>query len=257
MPRGVNDYDTRQIQGRNSASANSVGIISPGLITDELTFLFDAGNFESCPAVATRWRDLVNGWRSTATNSPTYSLDGGGSIVYTAASSQYHTINQIPSATAFRLLPGNGVTIVAWVKRSGAISSYSGILFSRGTGSIVGLNCYAGNSSKLAYTFNNQASTYNWDTGLTLPDNAWAYAGLSVFSDRAIMTMGTSTGFSVATNSVTHTIAAPNDFRIGTDGAQAGRFFNGNIAIAGLYNRGLTQDELQQNFNATRARFGV
>ena len=78
MPRGVSDYDTREIQGRNSASANSVGIISPGFISDELMFLFDAGNYASCPASATQWIDVVNGWRSTATNTPTFSLDGGG-----------------------------------------------------------------------------------------------------------------------------------------------------------------------------------
>jgi hypothetical protein len=32
---------------------------------------------------------------------------------------------------------------------------------------------------------------------------------------------------------------------------------SGSISIAKIYNRGLTQAEIQQNFNATRARFGV
>lgn len=254
MPRGVNDYDTREIQGRNSASANSVGIISPGLITDELLFLFDAGNFESCPGDATRWRDLVNGWRSTAFNTPTFSLDGGGSIVYSAASSQYHTINQIPSGTTFRLLPLNGITFMAWIKRSGAIGNYSGIIFSR-SATVLGMNYEFNN--RVNYTWNDQSNTYNWNSGLTPPDGAWCYLAVSVFPDRAVMVMGTSTGFTVATNSVSHGVAVPTEFRIGTDNAVAGRFFNGSIAMAGLYRRGLTQDELQQNFNATRARFGV
>lgn len=254
MPRGVSDYDTRKIQGRNSASANSVGIISPGLITDELIFLFDAGNFESCPAVATQWRDLVNGWRSTATGTPTYSLDGGGSILYTAASNQYHTVNQIPSGTIYRLTPSNGVTIMAWIKRSGAVTDYTGIVFERAStvsGLIFETNQRAG------YSWNNATNTYFWNSTLTIPDAAWCYLGLSVFSDRAILTRGTSTGFSVATNSVSHATAAASTFLIGADTASAPRRFNGNIAMAGLYNRGLTQDELQQNFNATRARFGI
>lgn len=254
MPRGVNDYDTREIQGRNSASANSVGIISPGFISDELMFLFDAGNYASCPASATQWIDLVNGWRSTATNSPTFSLDGGGSIAYSSASSQYHIINQIPSGTTYRLLPLNGVTFMVWIKRSGSIGPYTGLLFSR-SGAVTGINYEF--SNRVNYTWNDQANTYNWNSGLTPPDNAWCYLAVSVFPDRAVMVMGTSTGFSVAVNSVTHGVSVPTNFRIGTDNAVAGRFFNGNIAMAGAYVRGLTQDELQQNFNATRARFGV
>jgi hypothetical protein len=254
MPRGVNDYDTREIQGRNSASANSVGNISPGLITDEMIFLFDAGNYVSCPANAATWIDLVNGWRSTAVNTPTFSLDGGGSIVYASASSQYHTINQIPSGTAYRLLPLNGITFMAWIKRSGTVPDYTGLIFSRST-TVLGMNYEL--SQRVNYTWNDQSNTYNWNSGLTPPNGAWCYLALSVFSDRAIMVMGTSTGFSVATNAVTHGVAAPTEFRIGTDNAASGRFFNGSIAIAGMYNRGLTQDELQQNFNATRTRFGV
>lgn len=254
MPLGVSDYDTRSIQGRNSASANSVEILSPGFITDELLLLFDAANFESCPASATQWRDLVNGWRSTAVNTPTFSLDGGGSIAYASASSQYHTINQIPTGTTYRLLPVNGVTFMAWIKRSGTIGNYTGIIFSR-VATVTGMNFEF--SNRVNYTWNDQANTYNWNSGLTPPDGAWCYLAVSVFSDRAIMVMGTSTGFSVATNSVSHGVSVPAEFRIGTDNAAAGRFFNGNIAMAGIYNRGLTQDELQQNFEATRARFGV
>lgn len=252
MPRGVNDYDTAGLQGRNAASANSSSIIFPGFIGDEMLFLFDAGNYASCPASVTQWRDLINGWRSTPTASPTFSLDGGGSIAYTSASGQYHTINQIPSGTAYRLLPG--VTFTAWIKRSGTIPDYTGIIFSRST-AVTGLGFEF--SNRVNYTWNNQANTYNWNSGLTPPNGAWCYLGLSVFADRAILTMGTSSGFSVATNSVSHTVSAPTEFRIGTDNAASGRFFNGNIAMAGIHLRGLSQDELQQNFNATRARFGV
>jgi hypothetical protein len=35
------------------------------------------------------------------------------------------------------------------------------------------------------------------------------------------------------------------------------RFFNGNIYQASIYNRALSASEISQNFNATRARFGV
>jgi len=34
-------------------------------------------------------------------------------------------------------------------------------------------------------------------------------------------------------------------------------FLNGNYAVAKIYNRVLTDIEIQQNFNATRGRFGI
>ena len=57
MPRGINDYDTAELQGRNVANANSVNIVSPGLITDGLTLHLDAGNFVSYPAAGSTLQD--------------------------------------------------------------------------------------------------------------------------------------------------------------------------------------------------------
>jgi hypothetical protein len=35
------------------------------------------------------------------------------------------------------------------------------------------------------------------------------------------------------------------------------RYFNGSIAQTTIYNRALSASEVLQNFNATRARFGI
>jgi hypothetical protein len=37
----------------------------------------------------------------------------------------------------------------------------------------------------------------------------------------------------------------------------AGQHLNGNISQVYIYNRALTPDEIQQNYNATKARFGL
>jgi hypothetical protein len=44
---------------------------------------------------------------------------------------------------------------------------------------------------------------------------------------------------------------------IGIYGNFAGYPFNGRIAQTQIYNRALTAAEIQQNFNATRSRFGI
>lgn len=40
-------------------------------------------------------------------------------------------------------------------------------------------------------------------------------------------------------------------------GQAASYAFNGSIGLTQLYNRALTTLEVQQNFNATRSRFGI
>jgi hypothetical protein len=41
------------------------------------------------------------------------------------------------------------------------------------------------------------------------------------------------------------------------DGSPVGNVFDGNIAITRIYEKALSQDEVSQNFNALRGRFGV
>jgi hypothetical protein len=45
--------------------------------------------------------------------------------------------------------------------------------------------------------------------------------------------------------------------RIGATYSSGGQYANGRIANAKIYNRVLTAAEIQQNFNATRGRYGI
>jgi hypothetical protein len=63
-------------------------------------------------------------------------------------------------------------------------------------------------------------------------------------------------GITSATNTVSHTSATLDDIKIGQDDL-GGRYFNGNIAIAQLYNIALSAEQISQNFQADRARFGI
>jgi hypothetical protein len=82
-------------------------------------------------------------------------------------------------------------------------------------------------------------------------------AALSVYSDRAVFTLCQASGTTTATNTTTHAAVTLNGFRIGHTIGTASRYFKGNIAIAAIYNRALSPEEITQNFTATRARFGI
>jgi hypothetical protein len=79
---------------------------------------------------------------------------------------------------------------------------------------------------------------------------------VSITSTAATAYLCQSGGITTATNTVNHSSSVLNDIKLAQDDA-GGRFFNGNIAIAQIYNRTLSSIEITQNFNATKTRYGL
>ena len=142
-------------------------------------------------------------------------------------------------------------TFIAWMKRNGNQDTYDGILFSRGT-NVTGTNFYTNN--QLGYTWNDAVNTYTWNSELTIPDLTWCMCAVSVSSSSATAYLCQSSGITSATNNVSHTSTILNDIKIARDTAST-RYYTGNIGIAQIYNRALTAQEIEQNFNAIKSRY--
>ena len=128
-------------------------------------------------------------------------------------------------------------TLLAWVKRSGSLSSYAGIVFCRGGATISGLDV-RGTSNQLGYHWNDSASTYNYVSGLTLPDGQWVLAALTVETNRAIFYMGQTNGvIQAATNNVTHVIQAFDAPLSVARDSTGGRNFSGTIDEVCVWDR--------------------
>jgi hypothetical protein len=120
------------------------------------------------------------------------------------------------------------------------------------------------------YTSNSYPVVSIWDNNNTAIDpsqtssasalqlNRWYYTGfttdgtnngsLKIYINDSVNFSGTLTG-----NRGIET--KPID--IGKTGWGDGFFWNGNIAQVSIYNRALTAQEIRQNFNATRGRYGI
>ena len=215
------------------------------VVTTGLQLYLDAGNASSYPGSGTTWTDLSGNSRTgTLTNGPTYSGTNGGSIVFDGTNDYVQCTGSLTVTAA---------TFVTWINRNGSQGIYDGILFSRGT-NVTGMNFYT--SNQLGYHWNNSSSTYNWSSGLTIPDATWCMIAVSVTSTAATAYLCHTGGTTTATNTVGHASSLLNDIKIAQDDA-GGRFFNGNIAIAQLYNIALSAEQISTNFQADRARFGV
>ena len=70
------------------------------IITEGLAFYADAANFQSYPGSGTTWTDITpNKLNGTLTNSPTYTTNGGGGIIFNSASLQTFSFPNVSITT--------------------------------------------------------------------------------------------------------------------------------------------------------------
>lgn len=209
-----------------------------GIVTSGLVLNLDAGFTPSYPTTGTTWYDLSGNLNSgTLTNGPTFNSSNGGSIIFDGADDYVNLPNG--------LLSGNGdFTIIQWVQSNGG---------SVGT------------------TFGNYPSgtlQFGWSDSYVFLwlDNSSAYASTSNFTTAITMIagrrIGTTTNYMkngavLSTGSSNASIGDSNaNFRIGTN-IQTGEQYNGKIYTTLVYNRGLSNSEILQNYNAQKGRFGL
>jgi hypothetical protein len=215
------------------------------VVTGNLSMYLDAGVTSSYPGTGTAWTDLSgNNRNGTLTNGPTYSSADGGSIVFDGTNDFVQCTGSITATAA---------TFVSWIRRNGTQGSYDGILFSRGS-NVTGMQFQS--SNQLSYMWNGAVNTYTWQSGLIVPDLTWCMVAVSVTSTAATAYLCQSSGITSATNTVSHTSTTLDDIKIGQEDF-GGRFFNGRIATAMIYDRALSADEISQNFNALSGRYGL
>ena len=93
-------------------------------------------------------------------------------------------------------------TISGWVYRNGSQAAWAGILFSRGGATVAGL--HFGTANELRYTWNNDGATYNWNSGLVVPDQRWSFVALVVEPAQATMWLDSGLGLTSAVNPIAH-----------------------------------------------------
>jgi hypothetical protein len=242
MPRGVNGYDTAKLQGRNVGSANALSIVSPEIITNGIITHLDAGNKFSYPGSGTTWFDLT-------TNRNNHTLNGGVSagpdhLIFNGSS------GYTQGASGLRVGTGVNFSLELWVNFSVITSArwWLAVIGQYSPGSIhwIGssptstqFGVFGGNQNSPNLRGANQwiqIVATNGSNSMTNYVNGYASGG-AAFSSSAI--------------NFTDTILYLG-LRIASE-----LYFNGKISIVRVYNRALSPTEVEQNFNANRARFGI
>lgn len=145
---------------------------------------------------------------------------------------------------------GQNMTIATWLRRNGTQATSAGIVFSRAANTVAGLHFTTNNN--LGYTWNGATNTYQWESGIAVPDTQWCFVAMSVDSTQTLLYCRTTSTWFIATNRVTH---AAEEFdgatSIGRDPTGT-RYFKGWLDDVQLYNVTLSRAQITNLWNSAR-----
>jgi hypothetical protein len=227
---------------------------SPKIITDGLVLALDAANQKSYPGSGTTWTDLSgNGKDGTLVNGASFQTTNGGSIAFDG-------VNDRVNLYASNQLIGNQyATLEVWMKSSstGAGSGgYSNFLGTR-VGQNMSINRYSTTNTAVFLT-DFTSGNLNVPIGsINVFDQNWHHiVGVNNFGICSLYVDGTLEGTN-STKSGQYIDLNAEVMAIGNDTNNTTRTFYGEVSVARIYNRALTADDVLQNYNTLKSRFGI
>jgi hypothetical protein len=237
---------------------------TPTIVTNGLVLNLDAANTKSYVSGSTVWRDLSgNNNSGSLVNGPTYNGDNGGSIVFDGVN-DFSTILDYPSLNF-----GSGAFTIECIFRPKSTQSGGNFpaVLNKSTGDFTSPS--AGVTGWILYwqTLNN---VYQFQLGDGTPgavntliypasinnNNTWRCLSVTIPTINNPI-IGYHNGNPVGSS--TRTLGSTNinvELTIAT-WRQVNRELNADIGVVRIYNRALSQQEILQNYNALKSRFGL
>lgn len=233
-------------------------VATKGVVQTGLVLNLDAGVSDSYPGSGTTWTDLSgNSNNGTLTNGPTFSSDNGGSLILDGVNEHI----TIPSNANFDISTGdytidgwyypntldNGQTALSlgtprsslfWVLRPAGVNG--SIFFGTGSGSW--------GWTQQHVTSNNLVSANSWVNVVVLRNGTTLRIYVNSILVSEVPSFNFGSGQSGTLYIGTYFVNTNND----------GSWFEGKISNLKFYKgKSYTAQEIRQNFNATRGRYGI
>jgi len=250
-----------------------VGFSQQDIVKNGLILWLDAADKSSYPGSAATWRNLISG-SNTATliNGPTFNSEKGGSIVFDGT----NDFSSFPGNT-FGYSPGitGEVSLEMWIYPTGPYTAYLSEPPTTNLAGFFGQSYFAnsigwglgmvtqGGINFFVFQVRNYANVIGVGSTTTsaFVNNNWYHVVGTI--NRSTFTRLYINGVNLALNAISSaavsglTLTPSNsDAAIGKGGGAP--FYGGcRIGQARLYNRALSATEVSQNYNATRARYGI
>ena len=221
---------------------------NPKIVTDGLILCLDAGDGKSYSGSGTTWSDRSGqGNNATLANGVGFGSNNGGVLIFDGVDDQ---------GTAGDFFNYQAFTINLWINPGSTQVQYADILDNDHNGNrnwVLQQNSNAQNQ----YSFNVFGASYqNSVTGnFNLTAGVWVNL---TFTYDGTKVRGYNNGVLFATGGALGTTInySGQDFHIGRWGG-GGRNWEGEYGQISAYSRVLTDEEIAQNFNATKSRFEI
>lgn len=217
-------------------------------ITNGLVFYLDAANYKSYVSGSTTWTD-ISGYNNNGTliNGPTFNSASGGSIVFDG------TDDSVTCGTFTNALTSTTiVSYFCWFYLTRTTNEP--LIFRTNSSFTSGWNTYVVNGV-LRSTLRPSVGNNNNITLGTILANRWYYGGITCNGTTITQYIN---GASVSSTPVSSININNGDIlRIGGYNFGTQITMQGRISNVQIYNRGLSAAEVLQNYNSTKARFGL
>lgn len=232
----------------------------PKIVTDELSLCLDADHPRSFNG-GTTWSDLANGISFSSSGTQTPHTEMGGALCMQMNGSGYWQ-SQGGTSESDKVDMGGDCTLVIWlysedVTTRKAIFEKAGI----GAGSYQQEIAVTWETSESWTYYSRESAAYDHGASYTAIQNKWNMMAIKMSTGR---TAAARTGFRSLNggvwgafyNSRSDTaLDSAGDIKVGT--GYAGTVAVGGIASVLCYNKMLSDEEILQNYNATKTRFGL
>lgn len=227
---------------------------SPKIITDGLEFYVDASNYKSYVSGSTTEYDLVGSQDMTLNNGVLYTTDNLGSLVFDGSDDYTQTVNNYNRVET--------MSWDVWFNRTQPNNFYN-MVWSNFLPYLAFLNA---NVLRFSFaTISGSVTTQRvLDGTTTLSNNTWYNVACTLETNTTtgdaeakMYINGELEGSLSLPGTVDELYNSPFTLRLSRWTASQPFPFEGKIPSLKVYNKILSADEVKQNFNATKSRFGL
>ena len=228
-------------------------IAEPNVVIDGLVFNLDAANSRCYSGSGITVNGLVGGIGGTLVGAVGFTNRNSGSFFFTNTTDHINFGNPI----VLRGLQIN-MTLSCWFNQTGN-RQYATIYsdYSETTSSKL-VSMLRVDDGYLRYFTTVSSGGHQNINPITVVNGVWYYAAISVsgtISSPVANFFVNGTNYSYSLSSMSNTPFLGNNHCVGGNFYIA-EYFNGNISQVQIYNRALSQQEILQNYNATKSRYG-
>jgi hypothetical protein len=231
------------------------------IVTDGLVLCLDAANKRSYPGSGTTWFDLSGNGNNFTINSSAYSTSGG--VAHMNFEGSFGSAKRLVNGSMLNVPNFSNATIIIWSTILNSTATWRTLI----RGSSADHQVIIQNGGNIMGMFDNDTGGQFQSSGFditSLPNPytqfnfmCWRLSQSSPYYQFQFNNNSTVYPITTASSTFNNGFSVIGAFHSSSNNINTSSQYWGKIANFSYYNRFLTPQEIRQNFNATKSRYGI